>query len=161
MGMLSRVQNIAPEDAVLIKVLKEQGAIPFIKGNIPQVLMPLTIFIQALFCLDSLNEVWGNARNPIDKERSAGGSTGGDAGMVALNCTPVSIGTDAGGSLRVPAHFCGVKSFKPTFKRVSNIGVCDEGRIICGLEMVAGPVGKTVDDLALTLDALFHPSMGD
>ena len=54
---------------------------------------------------------------------SCAGSSGGDSGMVALRCTPYGIGTDAGGSLRVPASFCGISSFMPTPERISNIGV--------------------------------------
>lgn len=57
---------------------------------------------------------WGNSKNPYDNERSCSGSSGGDAALVAARCVPLAIGSDIGGSLRSPAHFCGVTTLKPT-----------------------------------------------
>lgn len=60
------------------------------------------------------NRVWGESLNPLDNERTCGGSSGGDAGLLAARCIPISIGSDIGGSIRFPAAFCGVYGFKPT-----------------------------------------------
>jgi Asp-tRNA(Asn)/Glu-tRNA(Gln) amidotransferase A subunit family amidase len=64
--------------------------------------------------MDSINPIYGTARNPHDVNRSCGGSSGGDGGLVAAKCSPLGIGTDVGGSIRIPAAFCGVYGFKPT-----------------------------------------------
>jgi Asp-tRNA(Asn)/Glu-tRNA(Gln) amidotransferase A subunit family amidase len=72
--------------------------------------------------MHSDNRVWGCALNPWNNERSCGGSSGGDSGLVAARCTPLALGTDLGGSLRVPAHFNGIWTFKPSGKRTSITG---------------------------------------
>ena len=72
--------------------------------------------------LDSNNLIWGHAKNPHDFSRSCGGSSGGDAGLIAARCVPCAVGTDIGGSLRFPAYFCGVPGFKPTSLRLSKRG---------------------------------------
>ena len=63
--------------------------------------------------------MWGTSLNPLNHERSCGGSSGGDAGLVASNCVPLALGSDLGGSLRIPAAFTGTYSFKPTPGRTS------------------------------------------
>lgn len=60
------------------------------------------------------NLIWGCSKNVHDKERSCGGSSGGDAGLVASRCVPIALGTDIGGSIRIPATFLGIYGFKPT-----------------------------------------------
>lgn len=117
------------EDGALIKLIKDQGAIILVKGNVPQVriishnnlecLMCFTTaslykLIQVIFSYHTTNRVWGTSINPHNKERSCGGSTGGDSGMVAARLIPLGIGTDLGGSLRIPAEFTGVCAFKAT-----------------------------------------------
>ena len=83
-----------------------------VKGNVPQL----------LFALHSENDIYGQAQNPWDPSRVPGGSSGGDAGLVAARCVPLSIGSDIGGSIRAPAAFCGVYGLKPTAGRVSYKG---------------------------------------
>ena len=69
---------------------------------------------QVGFSVHSQNWIWGTAQNPHDITRTCGGSTGGDAGLVAARCVPLAIGTDIGGSLRIPGAFNGCFAFKPT-----------------------------------------------
>ena len=89
--------------------------------------------------------------NPLNHERSCGGSSGGDAGLVAARCVPLSIGTDIGGSLRFPASFCGIYGFKPSNQRLSRLG-CSPARKLrysgyLHLTATAGPIGSSVQDL--------------
>ena len=92
----------------------DAGAIPIVKGNVPQ----------GALSIHTTNYIWGTAQNPYDKTRSCGGSSGGDAGLVAARCIPLSIGSDVGGSIRIPATFNGVMGFKPTQDRISYEGAC-------------------------------------
>ena len=101
---MSFADNIAKEDAVVVKQWKDQGAIPMVKGNVPQL----------VFALQSENDIYGRALNPYDALRTCGGSSGGDAGLVAARCVPLALGTDIGGSIRCPASFNGIYGFKPT-----------------------------------------------
>jgi Asp-tRNA(Asn)/Glu-tRNA(Gln) amidotransferase A subunit family amidase len=74
--------------------------------------------------MHSENYVWGTALNPYDQERSCGGSSGGDGALVSARCVPISFGTDIGGSIRIPAHFNGVRGLRPSPWRipVGNVG---------------------------------------
>lgn len=69
--------------------------------------------------LHTENHIWGEAKNPYDNDRVVGGSSGGDAGLVASSCVPLGIGSDISGGVRIPATFCGIYGFKPTSARVS------------------------------------------
>mmetsp|Transcript_24708 Transcript_24708/g.38465 ORF Transcript_24708/g.38465 Transcript_24708/m.38465 type:complete len:196 (+) Transcript_24708:275-862(+) len=100
------------EDAPALQALFESGAIPLVRGNVPQ----------GALSIHSENYIWGMARNPYDRERSCGGSSGGDAGLVAARCVPLSIGSDLASSIRIPAHFNGLNAFKPTQGRFTNLG---------------------------------------
>lgn len=68
---------------------------------------------------DSSNFVYGSCRNPWDQTRVVGGSTGGEAALISSRCSPLGIGSDIGGSIRIPAAFCGITSLKPTWNRLS------------------------------------------
>ena len=93
------------KDAVcILPIIKFGRAIPIIRGNVPQ----------GALSIHTTNNIWGTAKNPHDQERTCGGSSGGDAGLVSARCAPIAIGSDIGGSIRIPATFNGIVGFKPT-----------------------------------------------
>merc|ERR1740121_650272 len=106
---------------------------------------------QALMLPESANNVWGTSRNPYDSARTPGGSSGGEGGLVAAYCSPLGIGTDIGGSVRIPCHFCGLYGLKPTTERITKKGVsvCRVGdrngqNVVKGTQ---GPLAHCVEDL--------------
>lgn len=136
-------------DCVYVQMLKKNGAIPFIAGNVPQGLIGTECF----------NYVWGQAKNPYNPARVTGGSSGGEAGLVATCCAPLGNGSETGGSIRVPAAFCGVYGFKATSTRISTRGALNTQNHYVythkELPMVIGPMSRSVDDLILIMRALF------
>ena len=109
-GLIVNLGGVEDKQPPTIKLLIEKGALITCKGNLPQ----------ALFSLECNNNIFGIATNPYDEKRSPGGSSGGDAVLVATNCVNAAIGSDIGGSIRIPALFCGIVGFKPTLNRISN-----------------------------------------
>jgi len=147
LGLACRVGSPAPQDAVLVRALREAGAIPFVRTAVPQLLMAPETF-----------SFWGVTLNPWDLTRSAGGSSGGEAALLAARGSPVGVGTDVAGSIRIPASYCGVCGFKPTNGRLSMKGVAVARRErfngqkeICAS---AGPMGRCVGDLELVMRVL-------
>ena len=144
LGLRSRLNQPAEQDAVVVKTLRAAGAIVLGKTNVPQLLL-----VQ-----ESDNAVYGVTHNPFHTGRSPGGSSGGEAAALASGQSPLGIGTDIGGSIRIPAHFCGVCGLKPTLDRWSMRGVRGG---IPGQEVVrsqSGPLARTVRDLTLCMTAL-------
>lgn len=144
LGLRSRMNQPAEKDALLVKELRAAGAIVLGKTNVPQLLL-----VQ-----ESDNLVFGVTRNPFHSGRSPGGSSGGEGAALASGQTPLGIGTDIGGSIRIPAHFCGVCGIKPTLHRWSVRGMRGG---LPGQEVVQsqiGPLARTVRDLALCMTAL-------
>ncbi|KAA0185788.1 hypothetical protein HAZT_HAZT010685 [Hyalella azteca] len=121
LGLLKKVGQPAPVDADVVAVLKELGAVPFVKTNVSQI------------CLTPgcSNPLWGKTIHPLDPTRSPGGSSGGEGALISEGGSVFGLGTDMGGSVRVPSNWCGLTGFKPTSKRISNVGVAN----------VPGPVG--------------------
>lgn len=111
-GLACRLKSPSVEDSLIVQVIKHAGAIPLVRGNT----------IQTMMLGESFNRIWGRSRNPWDLSRTPGGSSGGDAALVAMECVPLAIGSDVAGSLRIPAVFCGICGFKPTSTRLSGKG---------------------------------------
>ncbi|GAA2268929.1 amidase [Glycomyces scopariae] len=141
---------IPAEDAVQVARLKAAGAVVLGKTNVPL----------GLQGLQSSNPVYGTTSNPWDRTRTPGGSSGGSAAALALGFGALSIGSDIGGSLRTPAHFCGVYGHKPTLGLVANRGMTppDAPALPVDLDLaVVGPMARTARDLALLLDVMAGP----
>jgi len=133
------LRNAPPsaEDATLVAHLRGAGAIPLARTNLPDL----------LFAFESDNLIYGRTNNPFDPARTSGGSSGGEAALIAACGSPFGLGSDAAGSVRVPAHYCGISSLKPTSGRLSRAGhVPPAGG---WLEMVwqIGPMARHVEDL--------------
>ncbi len=133
----------APYQATAIKRLEAEGAICVAKAN-------LDAFAHGS---STENSDFFTTRNPRDKSRVPGGSSGGSAAAVMLDMAPFALGTDTGGSIRLPASFCGVVGYKPTYGLVSRSGVI----AMASSTDVIGPLSRTVDDAALVLDVLAGP----
>ena len=149
MGIASRVGKPAQGDSVLVAELRRQGAIFLGKTNVPQ----------ALLAQETDNPVYGATKNPWDGTRTPGGSSGGESAAVAAGLSPLGIGTDIGGSIRIPAHFCGLVGFKPTLDRWSNRG---SNTAIKGQEIVRAQIGcltRSVGDVKLLWDSVDIPRM--
>lgn len=112
MGTAARCFKPYPEDGLLVKALKGAGAVPFVRSNIPQLLM----------MPESENIIWGVCANPWDPTRTSGGSSGGEASLISARCSVSGLGSDIGGSIRIPAHYTGICGFKPTPMRMSSRG---------------------------------------
>lgn len=142
---------VAEEDAELIEILKEEGAIIIGKTNVP------------LFCIDwQTTNFWnGQTNNPYDISKVAGGSSGGSAVAVSAGFSPLEIGSDAGGSIRVPAHFNGICGLRPTENLLSNRGHIQAPNAPLGNRNIVtpGPLAKNVDDLILLMTVLTKKSL--
>jgi amidase len=103
------------------------------------------------------NSVQGQTRNPRDPARAPGGSSSGSAAVVAAGAVPMALGSDSGGSIRLPAAWCGVAGLKPTFGRVSLAGHFPRVGALEDARTVIGPIARTVDDLAATLAVISGP----
>src|SRR5438105_901463 len=140
----------AEVDALAVQRLKAAGAIILGKTNVPINLRDW----------QSYNEVYGTTNNPWDLSRSPGGSSGGGAAALAAGFVPLEFGSDIGGSLRAPAHFCGVFSHKPSLHLVPQRGAGPPkipANPVRGDLAVIGPMARSAADLALALDVVAGP----
>lgn len=128
-------------DAEAVARLRAAGAVIWGKTNTPYLAGDNQTF----------NEIHGRTNNPWDLGRTPGGSSGGAAAALAMGFTPLELGSDIGGSLRLPAHFCGVAALKPTFGRVPILGHVPPapGSLSVRDLNVAGPMARSADDLSL------------
>ena len=111
-GTKLRAGYVAKSDAPLVKRLKNAGAIVLGTTNTPEFLM----------AWETDNLLYGRTNNPWDLSRTSGGSSGGEAASIAAECSAGGVGSDGGGSIRVPAHFCGICGLKPTPGRIAATG---------------------------------------
>lgn len=144
LGIPSRQGTTATEDAALVTLLREAGGVVIGRTNIPQLLLSY----------ESRNPIWGPVNNPWDLGRTPGGSSGGESAALAAGCSFLGLGSDLGGSIRVPAHFTGTAGLKPTLDRWPARG-CQTG--IPGQEAtrgMPGPMARTSRDVALWMAAI-------
>ncbi len=149
-GMPQHRDFMPAEDAVQVSRLKAAGAVVLGKTNVPVGLQDV----------QSFNEIYGTTNNPWDHGRTPGGSSGGSAAALAAGFGALSIGSDIGGSLRTPAHFCGVYAHKPTLGLAASRGMVPPPAPALPTDhdlAVVGPMARTARDLTLLLDVMAGP----
>eukprot|EP00064_Thunnus_orientalis_P008930 superscaffoldBa00001099_g8953 len=148
-GVIIKLEQPAQQDCVLVEVLKRQGAIPFVKTNLPQ----------GLLNYDCSNPIYGQTVNPHNLQKTSGGSSGGEGALIGGGGSLLGLGSDIGGSIRIPASFCGICGFKPTAGRLSVQGVSPIYRGQKSVLSSPGPMAKDVDSLVLCMQALLCDHM--
>jgi Asp-tRNA(Asn)/Glu-tRNA(Gln) amidotransferase A subunit family amidase len=140
--------NVAAlRDATVVRRLRDAGVLLVGKTNMHEIgILP-----------SGINPHFGAVRNPYNRSHNSGGSSSGSAAAVSAGLCPAALGADGGGSIRIPAAFCGVVGLKPTYGRVSEFGAAQ----LCWSVAHVGPIGATVDDAALLYAAIAGPDAAD
>ncbi|KAH7126063.1 amidase signature domain-containing protein [Dactylonectria macrodidyma] len=138
------VDNVAEDDALMVKLCKNAGAVFHVRTNEPQSVMHI----------DCSNPIYGTTVNPHNRALTCGGSSGGEGSSLGLRCAALGIGTDIGGSVRVPAAFCGSYSLRTTALRNPYKGVCLPGGGQESVRCVISPLANSVGDLNLFQSAV-------
>jgi amidase len=151
-GTLGR-KSAAPatEDATLVGRLRAAGAIPIARTNLPDL----------LFAFESDNLLFGATNNPYDLSRTPGGSSGGEAALIAARGSPMGLGSDAAGSVRLPAAFCGIAGIKPTSGRLPRTGHFPPPGGWIEMLWQIGPMARRVEDLTTLMPLLAGPDGRD
>lgn len=144
LGMVHRRGAIDREDADVVGRIEAAGGIVIGKANVPQ----------AMYLHETDNPVWGRTMHPFDPARGPGGSSGGDAALVAAGVVPLGIGNDLAGSLRQPAHACGIAALVPRAGVIGRGGAFETMPGLRGVPSRAGFLARRIDDLALALAAV-------
>ena len=143
-GTLGRSTFVPTEDAVAVARLRSAGAILIGKTNVPELAL----------APETDNKVYGRTNNPYNLSYSPGGSSGGEASIIASGGSPLGLGSDCGGSIRAPAHFCGIAGIKPTAGRVPRTGHFPPVTGLTNRLWHVGPLSRSVEDLALALSVI-------
>ena len=143
-GMAIYANEPTEKETVIVSMLRDLGAVFYVKTNIPT----------AMMMAESNNNIWGETRNPLHKGLTPGGSSGGEGAIIAFKASPLGIGTDIGGSIRIPAAFCAQYGLKPSFGRFPVAG----GKSgIPGQEFILavnGPMARSLKSLRIYSEAL-------
>ncbi|GAB1738482.1 hypothetical protein NU219Hw_g3288t1 [Hortaea werneckii] len=143
-GFVSKISHVSEEDALIVKLLKDAGAVLHVRTNQPQSLMHL----------DCDNNITGRTLNPYNLRLTPGGSSGGEGASIGFRASVMGVGTDIGGSIRVPAAFNHCYGLRPTTLRNSNLGLYGINAGQESIRGVAGPLGQSLNDLELFQKAL-------
>lgn len=144
LGVPARKGTRATHDAGMVRALRDAGAVILGRTNVAQLLL----------YNESRNPIFGQTVNPWSAAHTPGGSSGGESAAIAAGMSPLGVGTDIGGSIRVPAHFTGITGLKPTLDRWTNKG---QSTALVGQEAVrgqSGPMARSARDLSLLMTAL-------
>jgi len=136
-GYSAWVGKPAEKDSALVRLLRDAGAVPFVKTNVPITLLSF----------ESASDVFGRTTNPHHSAYSPGGSTGGEAALLAYGGSRIGIGTDVAGSVRVPAHYSGVYTIKASVGRFVKTGSSTSMPGQEGVAPVYSPMARTLEDL--------------
>lgn len=146
-GLVARKDHVATADATAVARLKAAGAVIIGTTNVSELLM----------WLESSNKVYGRSNNPYDTRRIVGGSSGGEGAIIAAGGSPIGLGADIGGSIRLPAFFNGVFGHKPTGGLVPNTGQYPIAENEALLYLATGPIARRAEDLMPLLRVLAGP----
>lgn len=140
-------------DAVLVTLLRDAGAVFYVKTNTPV----------AMMMPETNNHIWGNTVNPMNRNLSAGGSSGGEAALIKLKGSPLGIGSDIGGSIRIPSSFQNLYGLRPTFGRFPTFGARSGLAGFESINSVNGPICNAIEDMELYSKAVMdlHPENYD
>jgi fatty acid amide hydrolase len=153
LGLMSYKSKIMEQEGPLVQRLRQAGAIVLGKTNVSQLLLSLSGSCE--------NPVYGRTNNPWNLARSPGGSSGGEAAIIAAGGSPLGLGGDIGGSIRTPAHFCGLYSLLPTPRRLTNLDTAPYAEV-AGQEAIIGqpcPIARSARDLRLAMSILAAPGL--
>ena len=150
-GSKLRAGEIARKDATLVARLRDAGAVVLGNTNTPEFLM----------AWETDNALHGRTNSPWDLSRTPGGSSGGESAAIAAGCSAGGVGSDGGGSIRVPAHFSGICGLKPTPGRIPASGHVPSSVGPFALIGVVGPMARTVEDLKILFEVMQGPDLGD
>jgi amidase len=143
-GMAAFANEPLDKDTLIVTMLRDLGAVFYVKTNVPV----------AMMMAESINHVWGESRNPLHKHLTCGGSSGGEGAIIAFKASPLGVGTDIGGSIRIPSAFCSLYGLKPSFGRFPTYG----GKSgIPGQELILavnGPMARNLRSLQIYSEAL-------
>jgi Asp-tRNA(Asn)/Glu-tRNA(Gln) amidotransferase A subunit family amidase len=142
--------HVPDDDATVVARLKAAGVIILGKTNVPEMAIPY----------ETNNPIFGRTNNPHDITRTSGGSSGGEAVAVGARLSPAGVGSDLSGSIRVPAHFCGIAALKPTTGAVSMDGHRPRAVGALALGACIGPMARYVEDLALLFSVMAQSPAG-
>jgi Asp-tRNA(Asn)/Glu-tRNA(Gln) amidotransferase A subunit family amidase len=150
-GTRLRAGHIASDDAPLVARLRAAGAVILGVTNTPEMLM----------AWETDNLLYGRTNNPWDLSRTAGGSSGGEAAAIAAGLSAGGVGSDGGGSIRVPSHFCGICGLKPTPGRIPSTGHFPKAGGPFALVGVVGPMARTIEDIRTLFEVMAGWDDGD
>ncbi|KAG2104409.1 general amidase [Suillus discolor] len=145
-GYASLVGQYADENAVLIDTLIECGAVPFVRTNVPQ----------TLAWPETFNHVFGRTTNPYNRSLTSGGSSGGEGALVALKGSPLGVGCDLGGSVRIPSAFCGLYGLRPSYGRLPYYGTRGTLDGQDSVLPVLGPMANSVVGIKVFMKAVIN-----
>jgi fatty acid amide hydrolase len=154
-GLMSHRSQLMEQEGPLVQRLRQAGAIILGKTNVSQLLLSLAGSCE--------NPVYGRTNNPWNLARAPGGSSGGEAAIIAAGGSPLGLGGDNGGSIRVPAHFCGLYSLLPTPSRLTNLDTVCYAEVAGQEAMLAQPcpIARSAQDLSLAMRILAAPGLSD
>ncbi|KAF5369049.1 hypothetical protein D9758_002948 [Tetrapyrgos nigripes] len=144
MGYAAWIGRYADSDSVLVEILNECGAVPFVRTNVPQTLM----------WGETYNHVFGRTTNPFNRYMTPGGSSGGEGALLAMRGSPLGVGTDIGGSLRIPSAFCGLYTLRPSYERLPYCGAVNALEGQESISSVLGPMANSISGVKIFTKAI-------
>ncbi|OCH96445.1 general amidase [Obba rivulosa] len=144
MGYVSWIGKYADRDAALTEILYEVGAVPFVRTNVPQTLM----------WPETFNNVFGRTTNPANRSLTSGGSSGGEGALIAMRGSPLGVGSDIGGSIRIPALCNGIYALRPSYRRVPYEGCVNSMLGQDSIPSVLGPLSNSLSGVKAFMKAV-------